>query len=209
MARGCRPGSGGDCRPPRGCCKGPKGRLTSLEAIVDDYIARVRPRKRASRAWYAGQPTLDEAVRVSANAIHRDDSMDPHQYRVGRENLRGFERSILGAKERIAACESFDELIELLEACGTTGIGDLTIYDTATRLGAYLERMPTEVFLHAGALAGARSLGLDTSRRRLDPRDLPPAFGGLDPDEIEDCLCIYKADIARVRSGGREPAAAR
>ena len=45
---------------------------------------------------------------------------------------------------------------------------------------------------------GALLLGFDRKRKTLDPGELPPAFRALRPCEIEDCLCMYKDDIARL-----------
>ena len=76
------------------------------------------------------------------------------------------------------------------------GIGELAVYDIACRIGAFLGFRPDRVYLHAGTREGARALGLrGASVRKID---LPGAFGCLSPAEIEDCLCIYKADIQRL-----------
>jgi hypothetical protein len=54
------------------------------------------------------------------------------------------------------------------------------------------------VYLHAGTRIGARHLGLGRGRVWLRPEELPLAFQVLRPYEIEDCLCIYEGDIARI-----------
>jgi hypothetical protein len=79
------------------------------------------------------------------------------------------------------------------------GIGALAIYDIATRIGGYLRLEPEVVYLYAGTSKGARALGLDGAKT-LDPKALPAAFRVLRPREIEDCLCIYAGDLARLRS---------
>ncbi|HEX5725574.1 MAG TPA: hypothetical protein VFX98_08920, partial [Longimicrobiaceae bacterium] len=72
----------------------------------------------------------------------------------------------------------------------------LTTYDVASRIGAHLKLEPERVFLHAGAAEGARTLGTDPRRETLAPDELPTPFSRLLPREIEDCLCIFKEEIA-------------
>jgi hypothetical protein len=73
------------------------------------------------------------------------------------------------------------------------GIGALTVYDIAHRIGAYLRKAPGRVYLHAGVRVGARALGIGGDS--FDPKILPKPFSRLAPSEIEDCLCIYKDDL--------------
>jgi len=77
------------------------------------------------------------------------------------------------------------------------GIGILIVYDVTTWIGAYLDLAPEVVYLHAGAGKGAAALGFD-KRGTVNRRDLPRAFWRLRANEIEDCLCIYKDELARI-----------
>ncbi|MDE1887953.1 MAG: hypothetical protein KGL00_09480 [Gammaproteobacteria bacterium] len=72
------------------------------------------------------------------------------------------------------------------------GIGELTVYDTALGIGAFLRLEPAKVFLHAGARSGARALGLDASGEFLEVKAIPAELRSLKQSEIEDVLCIYK-----------------
>jgi len=82
---------------------------------------------------------------------------------------------------------------------GIDGIGVLTVYDIAHRIGAYLGKEPTRVYAHAGTKVGALALGIDGDV--FDPRILPKAFLRLSAAEVEDCLCIYKDDLEGTGSG--------
>ena len=83
---------------------------------------------------------------------------------------------------------------------GIDRIGALALYDIALRIGAFLGREPELVYLHAGARTGARALGLSCrGRHALAPNEFPKEFARLLPCEIEDCLCIYKIDLAEAR----------
>ena len=77
-------------------------------------------------------------------------------------------------------------------------IGRLMVYDTSLRVGARLHLLPDRVYLHAGTRVGARALGLDWRADHVAMAHLPRALRLLGPHEIEDCLCIYKREIARL-----------
>jgi hypothetical protein len=95
------------------------------------------------------------------------------------------------AAKRLGATEDFDALHEIVkrEIGSVHGIGALTVYDIAHRIGAYLGKSPKMVYLHRGTKEGAAILGF--RGESLDPTQLPSAFSRLTPAEIEDCLCIY------------------
>ena len=99
------------------------------------------------------------------------------------------------------ACSSFHELFEMVNnAIGAIHrIGPLAIYDTACRIGAYLKLRPDKVYLHAGVRVGARAIGLGQGRDVLEVDELPVPFRRLAAGEIEDCLCIYKNELKRIR----------
>ena len=83
------------------------------------------------------------------------------------------------------------------EVGGILGIGELYIYDTSMRLGAYLGFLPTKVYLHAGTRKGAKALGF-TNSDALEISELPTEFGRLDPHEVEDVLCIFKDELKKL-----------
>jgi hypothetical protein len=94
---------------------------------------------------------------------------------------------------------SFDQIYQTVtQQIGCIeGVGSLTIYDTATRIGEFLGFHPEEVYLHCGVKAGARALGLELrGRETVSVTELPAEFRRLSAGEIEDCLCIYKREIA-------------
>jgi hypothetical protein len=91
------------------------------------------------------------------------------------------------------------------------GIGELTVYDTAVRIGARFQLEPDRVYLHAGTRDGAKALlDVDGPREAIERDELPAQLRVLSPREIEDLLCIYKDALRASRAGaGRRPAAGR
>jgi hypothetical protein len=118
-----------------------------------------------------------------------------HQRRLKGAVLRLAWRRLARAPLQDAA--DFDALHRLVdERIGQLhGIGSLSVYDTALRIGGKLGLKPQRVYLHAGTRRGARALGLDWRLPDL-PRELfPSPLQELEPQEIEDCLCIFKDSL--------------
>jgi hypothetical protein len=133
-----------------------------------------------------------------SNAISEATAKYPHQYRIPNSVLEEAKIRLLKRQRLLEDSQSFDELHYRIECeIGSIhGIGELAIYDIAHRIGSYLGLEPKRVYLHAGTRHGARALGL--SGKKIHPQDLPQAFRQLTAAEIEDCLCIYAEDIARL-----------
>ncbi len=91
---------------------------------------------------------------------------------------------------------SFKELYDAVKSLKLKGIGDLTIYDTATMLGCPNGVFPEAVYLHAGATVGAEAIGVkgEVIEKSVFTA-IYPAFEILEPIQIEDFLCIYKKQL--------------
>jgi hypothetical protein len=175
-----------------------KSALQSIEAIVDHHIAYHRERAAKELKFYKTQPNLEQAIEVSSLAkIGR--KRHPHQRRIPRAALEESRRR-LSVVDFENTCKNFDTLHTLVEQQigDIPGIGRLTIYDTAQRIGVYLGFEPELIYLHAGVVEGAKALGLDVSKHVLMRQEMPEPFYRLKPYEIEDCLCIYKAELRRI-----------
>lgn len=79
------------------------------------------------------------------------------------------------------------------------GIGELAVYDIATRVGAFLGLAPDKVYLHAGTAEGARVFGVRSKPWLPVEREVfPKPLANLPAADIENLLCIYKARLRRV-----------
>ena len=102
-------------------------------------------------------------------------------------------------KENISAfddCHDFQSILGKVKkyAKDFYGIGELTIYDTATYIGCPKEIYPNEVHLHAGTRIGARAIGITgRTATKAEFVKICKAFDQLTPIQIEDFLCIYKS----------------
>jgi hypothetical protein len=163
-------------------------------AIIRRYETHHCPDTDVELAWFEGQATLEDAVRCAALARDARGKRYSHQTRIKRTAIAQAEQRLLAAVEDLRRCESFDEVYRLVQGAlaDVYGIGDLYIYDTALRIGAWLGLLPEKVYLHAGVKEGAAALGLDTTRDALAGEDLPEGLRHLPAHEAEDILCIFK-----------------
>lgn len=168
--------------------------MNNLESVVDDYIRDHRNNAEREQRWFAIQPSLPKAVEVSALAKSPSGKRLSHQRRIPSRVLEESCRRLLQKLSVLEASRSFEELFEVVASAirPIPGIGELAVYDTTLRIGAYLRLEPTKVFLHAGTRTGAHRLGLDASQEFLEVSRLPAELRALKPQEIEDVLCIYK-----------------
>jgi hypothetical protein len=130
--------------------------------------------------------------------------MHGHQRKRRKESLEEACNALLSIEGDLHDAKTFEDLIILIEKrIGRIyDIAELYIYDTATRIGAYLELWPQHVYLHSGTKKGARLLGLDTSRRYLRVRDMPREMETLEPYEMEDVLCMFVKTVKQPPVGG-------
>jgi hypothetical protein len=142
----------------------------------------------------ANQPTLRDAIIKAALSVDHLGKKHPHQYRLKREDLQNFGNALVQNAERIENAINFEEIISYVRSCKIYGIGELAIYDTAVRIGAFLDIWPDRIYLHAGAKVGALAVNPNISADVITKNDLPLAFQAEDLScyELEDILCIYK-----------------
>ncbi len=178
-------------------CRSPPSRasLASHSEIVRDYLTTYRQSADAVLAFYRQLPTLEEAIKKAAFAELPSGKRHPHQYRLEKANLKKVRYRL--RNRDLVSCETFHELFEIVDDAigGIQGIGELMVYDTAHRLGAFLGLEPERVYLHAGVRVGAVALGFKKSRKWIELGELPKAFRRLSAQQIEDCLCIYKREL--------------
>lgn len=177
-------------------------RLNSYEEIVEHY--RWGPRLKAMEEfeYFAKLPSMEEAIDAVADARKENGALFNHQRHLEPPTVEEVRRVLQANREAIAKVADFDVLIALVERLigSVRGAKEMYIYDAALRLGAYLKKLPTRVYLHRGTRAGAEALGIAVGGRKwIEMEELPPAFAVLTAYEAEDVLCSYKDDLARVR----------
>lgn len=147
--------------------------------------------------FFESQPSLIEAINRSAMACGPQGKRFHHQRRIIHDALWQSKQALVSAKDIIISCSTFDELYKLVDRLIgiISGIGELTVYDIALRIGVKLKLEPEFVYLHAGTRKGAEALGLDAKQNFIDVYKLPVPLQQLRPIHIENLLCIYKDQL--------------
>lgn len=176
-----------------------------LDEIVDRYIREYRLMARAEMHSFAKEGSLAAAIRRAALCQWPNGRKHEHQYLIPAALLQQAEERLQASAKRLARAPDFEALHRMVEEeiGGMRGIGDLTVYDVAHRVGAYLGVSPALVYLHRGTRAGAAILGF--RGKTVRPHDLPAAFSRLTAAEIEDCLCIYRDELRGTRGRDARP----
>jgi hypothetical protein len=187
------------------CRRGFRGRrrLQSLSTIVSDYVKHHGQKAKKELRYFRTIRTFEDAVTQAGLAIRPDGKRSSHQRRISKAVLKQATRRLRGARLKSAA--SFDDLIQRVRMATKVvdGIGELYVYDTSLRLGAWLKLLPRKVYLHAGTRLGAQALRLNHRMKSIAPKELPSTLRRLRPYEVEDVLCIYKEWLGKVIEGGQ------
>lgn len=137
-----------------------------LERILQDYENNKDRFWRSELQYYKClhnlSMALEEAGLFHKDATHRGN----HQRRILKTSRDFFAKGLCSdkIKTRIEKSENFEVLYKIVDEHRGLGIGELTVYDTTMRLGAFLEKQerkrfrPLGVYLHNGAMDGAKKL---------------------------------------------------
>jgi hypothetical protein len=165
----------------------------NLTSVIGQYkkLRGMYPDKHLQNA--VDYSNISDAIDHAAQAIDNE-KKHPHQHRIPNATLDSFAQNLQKNKSNIANAQTFDDLITEVEKAKISGIGDLAVYDTALRIGVYLNLHPTQVYLHQGTRTGAEKLlGKKLSGiKSLPVNCFPIDLQQLSAAEIEDILCIYK-----------------
>ena len=167
----------------------------TLEGIVAAYLRDHAEEEARYLRFYQIQKSLPDAITKAALAELPNGGRFSHQWRIPGPVLAQARDALLSLDYNTV--RTFAELYEKVAVAlrPIRGVGLLTIYDTANRIGAYLKLSPEQVYLHAGVRTGAKALGLGDWQSKLPMSVFPSAFQRLRPEQVEDCLCIYKSQL--------------
>ncbi len=188
----------------------PREPLTSLRAIHEDFLWRYKDREKTDQVVEYCRQAEDfpTAVRIAVESRDAQGKHHNHQSKVDINARRKFGRRIIRQAQRGALpMTDFDELHDALDEIKPYGIGPVTVYDVATRIGAFLGIEPTSVYMHAGVRQGFNAMvyALDRighpkadwffrnmRRDKVPVNNFPRPWDRLPADDVEDMLCTYR-----------------
>lgn len=189
--------------------------LDTLDACIRDFLWRRAPGGGMDvgaddiPAMCAEAPDFDDAVWIAVASKRRNGKMHSHQSKVTLDARRQFGYRIIvefNEEGELSTPGTFDEFYDKLWEIRPPGIGPLTNYDVATRIGAYLELEPKQIYLHTGARQGwdamwgpSQTWLQGRSPGRVDRSMWPVALLQLKADMAEDFLCTYRSVLSEIK----------
>lgn len=141
------------------------------------------------------QKSLPDAIKIAVLSRDGNNKKHPHQYRIKNILLEEFCEKILSIENKITKNLKFEQLLKLITKEKISGIGSLTTYDIALRIGYYIKIKPDLIYLHAGAKTGALNFfGRKIKNNYLTKDEFVAKvddFNNFSCEEIEAFLCIH------------------
>ena len=172
-----------------------------LAEIISIYKRYYKQNADGCISYTKQQKNLVAAIYAAAISRDANNKKHSHQYRLPDEVLEQWSDTLIRNSNRITKAGDFDSLLKLLTELTIPGIGKLTLYDTATRLGAYLNLHPKIIYLHAGTKVGAIKLLGKVAGDAITKEMLPKPFQRKDLAcwEIEDICRLPRSSASQVR----------
>lgn len=208
----------------------PRRPLTDFSAICEDFQWRYVDRKKTDQViiFCRKAPSFEDAVRRAVESRDENGKHHNHQSKVDIVARRTLGKLIVAKKREIkrikktllsddqALYARFDALHDLIDDIKPYGIGPVTVYDVAVRVGAYHGIEPQSVYMHAGVRQGIRALEAAHSRwvlgdnpgpgpgraladlrgaarlKRVPMYLFPEPLNKMRADDVEDILCTYR-----------------
>ncbi|WP_455963622.1 hypothetical protein [Methylorubrum aminovorans] len=173
----------------------------TLHEIVAAYQmrkGRCLHRCEDQEAYFARLPGIGVAIYRAAHSLTQANRRHSHQRRIPLKVLKEAEERLRTVQAKLERSSDFAELYGIVQdaIASVRGVGPLTVYDVAVRIGLFLKITPQRVYVHAGAASGARALGLDCREgTSIDPGKFPEPLRQIPPADIENLLCIYKNEL--------------
>lgn len=186
----CKPPVYSNCRPPVD-----RNDDNELQVLVREYIEQRGNCYEIENRWWGDRTlTWEEAVARAWQSRLENAKMHSHQYRVANKLAEGLEVA-LADRMQPEDFTDFQSLYDWVKSIAgrVKGLGSITAYDVARRLGAWLKLEPVVVYLHGGTTTGAKKFGVEGEIAPLD--GFPQEIQALGATHAENFLCIYKDRI--------------
>lgn len=172
--------------------------IPKLEKIIKRYKSLGHKHPDNHVIYCVEQQNLRNAIIIAAKAIDDQHKVHFHQRRVKREDLAIFSQKLVDLEDALSTVTTFEDLSEIVNQASSPEISELTIYDTAFRIGHYLKIYPDKIYLQGGVRKGAEHLlGLLADTKYLAVSELPSPFQqkNLTQAEVEDILYLYRDEL--------------
>ena len=171
------------------CNPGLTAKGATLDEMLDCYCRIFRPVLKKYLGMFRSSNLANMMDYATGSVCPCCKHCHPHQWRVAKKSLREFEKKLKAIIDRLKQAKNFEKLYELVCEARVWGIGPVTLYDAALRIGACISILPRDfVYLHGGAkIPGNGRSG------KLSISSFVPLFAayGMTAYEIEEFLCCF------------------
>jgi hypothetical protein len=184
-----------------------ESRAKFLDSYLDYYRQLPNLKSAINDACSAKFKILYEGQEYVLKHSHQEEFKDSDGNTRGVKNivLSSMASKLILKENQLSETQTFDEVYEIVKKIKVSGFGELSSYDAAIRISTYLGFKPTDVYLHAGTLIGAKYLedkGLIPEESLLETKlpinIFPEPIQELEAIQIENFLCSYKNDLKAI-----------
>jgi hypothetical protein len=183
--------------------------LKTLDDVVEDYLKRFDfSSAAANHSKGHDDPVVDfcreadclaTAVKRAVDGRRRDGKLFSKGSCVRTSSKQEMAEALLKRLPEVRKCRDFEQLFEVVDACSPWGIGPMSRYAVAERIGAYIKIKPKAfLYLHAGPAKGWKALTGRAAPSRVAVEALPKALRRIELYHVENLLCEYR-DTLRPR----------
>lgn len=170
-----------------------------LEAWVEDFEQTGLAELEVELDFHRALPDAASAVSAVATWRGKGGRVHGRQRRMPRVVKEAAGKALLRAHFKRA--RTFEALLrKVRQVIGNVyGVGEVTVYDVALRIGTQRDLLPGRVRLHATARESAAFLGLEVNRRSwISVESFPRPLRGLTPWGIERFLSTYREELEQL-----------
>lgn len=113
-----------------------------LATLIQSYQLQNGKKADKELDHYKSLSSLEKIIHHAAMAIAPNGKRSSHQRRLKKVVLEKVRNKLLARRQSLHAAKSFEDVIRIVDECAVPGFGQLTIYDTSLRIGAWLGHLP-------------------------------------------------------------------
>jgi hypothetical protein len=178
--------------------------LKTLDDVVEDYKVRFSFSQASARNsvghddpvvdYCKEAPNLATAIGRACDGRRHDGKLFKKGSCVRTESKKELANKLRAKIETLRNAKDFEHIYGVVEATQVWGIGRMSVYAIAERIGAYLGIKPKAyLYLHAGPLEGwKRLMGYEPANGRVAVSVLPKPFRTIELYHVENLLCEYR-----------------
>jgi hypothetical protein len=178
--------------------------LRTLEDVVEDYKVRFNFAGDGVRNsvdhddpvvdYCKEAPNLAVAIDRAAAGRRKDGKLFKKGSCVRTESKKELANKLKAKIEKLRNAKTFETIYGVVEETQVWGIGRMSVYAIAERIGAYLGIKPQAyLYLHAGPLQGwKRLMGYEPRDGRVATSVLPKPLRTIELYHVENLLCEYR-----------------